>query len=63
MELIFCVLSVYTRVWIDICFHFDFHNICDLFEIIENRRKYSISEKAAENTALNFFKFAIVELL
>ena len=26
-----------------VCFHFDFHNISDLFEIIENR-KYNISE-------------------
>ena len=30
VELIFCVLSVGTRVWIDICFHFDFHYIFDL---------------------------------
>jgi hypothetical protein len=42
--------------YLHIFFHFDFHNICDLFEIIENR-KYNISETVRTE------KFALIELL
>jgi hypothetical protein len=46
----------FARVWIDTCFHFHFHNICDLLELIENR-KYCIS---AETVRME--RFALVEL-